>query len=48
MTKKSFMAGDLVGKFQKMYSQEVAAFGGTEDAKRRTSGNSRSILLVAA
>ena len=47
MTKKTFMAGDLVSKFQKMYSQEVAAFGGTEDAKRRAAFNIRQLFKNA-
>ena len=47
MTKKTFMAGDLVEKFQKMYDQEVLAFGGTEDAKRRAAFNIRQLFKNA-
>ena len=47
MTKKSFVAGDLVEKFQKMYSQEVTAFGGTDDAKRRAAFNIRQLFKNA-
>ena len=47
MTKKTFMAGDLVSKFQKMYNQEVLAFGGTEDAKKRAAFNIRQLFKNA-
>ena len=47
MTKGSFDANRLVDLFQGMYSQEVAAFGGTEDAKKRAAFNIRQLFKNA-
>lgn len=47
MTKKSFDANRLVDLFQNMYNQEVTAFGGTEDAKKRAAFNIRQLFKNA-